>query len=300
MTFSLISMSLLGHSHLNRVHVADNDTLNLLQHFSQETFRNNTVVILFGDHGNRLSRLRQTIWGKLEERLPFMSVTLPPWFNQRHPELVKNLKRNSHVLTSHFDVYETLQHLLSLSNYTKTRPIGKSLFTDIVSLNRSCDEAGVPVHYCPCAQYETVSTNDTMITNVSMEIVNTINEMLTDEEESREVCEEVRLEDIIRARKSSPNEKVQKHGGTYETEKCDRCGVAEDTNFRIRVTTYEIVLSVTPSHGIYEATVEYLHDQHKILVNREISRVNEYGDQPRCIAKELPHLRKFCFCKKKS
>ena len=29
-----------------------------------------------------------------------------------------------------------------------------------------------------------------------------------------------------------------------------------------------------------------------------ISRLDRYGDQPKCVQKEKPHLRKFCFCRR--
>ena len=36
-----------------------------------------TLLLVFSDHGARFSRLRATLQGRLEERLPLMAVVLP-------------------------------------------------------------------------------------------------------------------------------------------------------------------------------------------------------------------------------
>ena len=296
-TFAFLGMSQLGHSYLNRVHIADDDTLNILKYFAQDMFKNNTAIFLFGDHGSRNSDLRITIWGKLEERLPFMSITMPPWFRRKYPKEMGNLRMNSQVLTSHFDVYQTLRHLISFTNYKKSREIGESLFSNIAALNRTCMDAGTPKHFCPCLEFKSIFTNDRLVLNVAETVVRHINEMTNNITKAKQLCMQLGLKDIIRARKVEPNEDMQKHGGTYGNEKCDHCGIILDRKFKIQATQYEVVFSVEPSNGIYEATVEYLYDTKDIRVNSDISRVNRYGDQSNCIARDYPHLRKYCFCK---
>ena len=41
---------------------------------------NNTLLIMMGDHGQRIGKLRYTTQGSLEERLPMMSLTFPETF----------------------------------------------------------------------------------------------------------------------------------------------------------------------------------------------------------------------------
>ena len=62
-------------------------------------------------------------------------------------------------------------------------------------------------------------------------------------------------------------------------------------------TGYQIIFTTKPNDGIYEATVSVSASDGAVKGNPEISRTNTYGDQPKCIAKEYPHARRFCFCK---
>ena len=62
-------------------------------------------------------------------------------------------------------------------------------------------------------------------------------------------------------------------------------------------TRYQIIFITKPNDGKYEATVSVSAGDSVVKVNPEISRINRYRDQPKCIAKEYPHARKFCFCK---
>lgn len=60
----------------------------------------------------RFAEIRNTEQGKLEERLPWFSLTLPPWMSQTHPRAVANLRLNSHRLTTPFDIHATLSSIL--------------------------------------------------------------------------------------------------------------------------------------------------------------------------------------------
>ncbi len=55
----------------------------------------NTLVIVFADHGGRYTAARRTVQGKMEERLPMMSFALPEWFKKKYPKLFRNLEVNA-------------------------------------------------------------------------------------------------------------------------------------------------------------------------------------------------------------
>lgn len=296
-TFAFVALGLLGHGHDNRIHVADNDVLDIIHYLNRRS--SNTAIFLFGDHGSRSASLRETIWGKLEERLPFMSITLPSWFRKKHARMMHNLKTNSHVLTSHFDIYHTLRHMISLNNYTKSRDKkGESLLlTNVARLNRTCAQAGIPLHYCPCTEFKSVLIDDTQVVKVTEEVVNYINKLLSDKTLLGSLCTKLKLKEILRAQVRTPTKEVRTYKGTHETSECDRCGISFQESGKLPLTSYEILLRVEPSQGLYEATVEFLHDTKMIRVNPEISRVNRYGDQPKCVQRKYPGLRKYCFCK---
>ena len=50
---------------------------------------------MFGDHGARFSKVRTTVQGKLEERLPLMSFAFPKLFKENYPHLMRNLNNNA-------------------------------------------------------------------------------------------------------------------------------------------------------------------------------------------------------------
>ena len=66
---------------------------------------------------------------------------------------------------------------------------------------------------------------------------------------------------------------------------------------RYFTTGYQIIFTTKPNDGKYEATFSVSASDGVVKGNPEISRINTYGDQPKCVAKEYPHARRFCFCK---
>jgi leucyl aminopeptidase len=89
----------------------------------------------------------------------FLFAVFPKSFKQKFPLAVRNFKRNSRRLTTHFDVFETLKDLSNLdanvlnSEKLKKRaedlkeraanlPRGISLFLEIPN-ERTCDYAGI-------------------------------------------------------------------------------------------------------------------------------------------------------------
>ena len=136
------------------------------------------MVLLMGDHGLRTSDFRSTHTGKKEERLPMLSITYPSKFDDL-TELVDNLRTNSHLMTSHFDLYSTFQHITTfphLNENVHKHKYGRSLFTDIAKLNRSCGDAGVDNHWCSCLYYEKVdAVKDKLVLPIVQKILDLIN-----------------------------------------------------------------------------------------------------------------------------
>lgn len=133
-------MSYLAHAHPNHLSFADNDLLRLLRTFVKRNYHGNTVIVIFGDHGSRNDEVRNTMQGKLEERLPWLSISVPPWLEEKYPDVTSALEQNQHVISSPFDLHATLHHVLT---YPK-EPEGEktqSLFTKLKH-TRTCSEAG--------------------------------------------------------------------------------------------------------------------------------------------------------------
>ena len=298
--FGVILFSHLSHNHMNRISVADEDVLSFYNFLSDNKFNNDTVVILFGDHGMRISGFRKTLQGKLEERLPFMSITVPSWFHNRYPNEVQNIKENSERLTSHFDIYSTIKHLVHFPNSESTScKYGKSLFTKFG--HRTCAQVGVPSHWCPCLTYEPVNVTDKAALEVVEKMIESINNLNAKYPDAKRKCSILSLNKILKASRRVPNKDVQHFVSTEKNKKCDSCKAKLDLSSKFKSYIYEIIFSVHPSQGEYEATADCMKKDdgsNVIRVKPGMSRVNEYGDQPKCIMRELPHLRRFCYCVK--
>ena len=294
--FSLISE--LTHNDINPIGYADEDLKIFLQTLEQESFLNNTLFIIFGDHGIRFSGLRKTIQGKLEERFPFMSITLPKWFPVKYPDLYNNLVHNSRVLTSPFDVYATLRHILSYPQYPSGIETGQSLFSRIDERNRTCANAGVPDHYCPCLNLEAASVDEPVVKESAAFVVKYINSQTSGSEELLKLCQRLELKEIKSAFREMPNDAVQRFVETKHSadDGCDNCEAVlgeKSENTLDKDTLYQIQFITSPNEGFYEATVRMKKGVPSL---KDISRIDAYKDQPYCIEASFPLLAKYCYC----
>lgn len=295
--FSLLAMDLC-HDDQSALGYADEDLKSFIKKFDEESFSTNTLLIIFGDHGARFAAQRKTIQGKLEERLPFLSLTFPKWFKEKYPDLYINLIHNSKVLTTPFDVYATLRHILSYPSYPSGITTGQSLFNRIDKENRTCENAGVEEHWCPCLNFEEISTDDPLIEKSAELIISHINNLMFQKHSGLgKLCHELVLKEITHAYRDMPSGKLQFLKKTHRDEKCDSCGLSygdKSVNTLAKNTMYHLQLATSPNDAFYEATVKMKGGEPSLI--GDISRINAYGDQPHCIMDRVPLLRKYCYC----
>ena len=294
--FSLSIISAMIHDNLSKLSSMDEELLNFIESMKAKGYFEDTIFILFGDHGARFAGFRETMTGKLEERLPFLSITLPKELLEKHPEIKKAMNHNTKVLTSFFDIHATLHHLLLYPALPEVN-IGHSLFNRIDPETRTCEAAGIKEHWCPCLQFAPKNTTDKVILSVANAVVDYINVNITGRiPQAKSMCSVLKLSHITRAGQRIPNERVRKFKQTAQNSKCIECDIILDKNDKSldSVTSYEIVLSTTPGNGVFEASVTV--NNNRVIVNPEISRLNRYGTQPKCIQKQYPLLRKYCYC----
>lgn len=267
------------------------DFLELLQWLRSKGHLNNTLLIVMGDHGLRYGQIRESVQGKLEERLPLYTMIFPPWFKSRYHELDRMLKTNTNRLTSWFDVYATLRHMLSYPARPSDLKHGQSLFIEVPK-SRTCSDAGVPDHFCPCLEWSAVNAEHRHVKNSALATVDYINNLNHEMNKSRELCKVLSLKEIKYAMLERPNKRVLEFsevGWDWKTK--FRTNLK---NIEAHVCRYQVQFVTSPSDAIYEATVRFVRG--KFMVSTGVSRVNQYSNQPDCIASEFPHLRKFCFC----
>ncbi|EDO44909.1 predicted protein, partial [Nematostella vectensis] len=297
--FAFLLFSALVHDNLNTLGYGDEDTYFLLKRMEKDFFLDETIVIIFGDHGHRFGPFRKTLQGKLEERLPHMSITFPKSFPLKYPHLYENIKRNSNYLTTPFDMYATLQHILTYPFPPAGIKTGQSLFQPIEPLNRTCKSAGVEDHWCTCLDFEKVSTKSELVKSIAIFAVGHINKLLDFDARVKRLCRKLTLGEIKVALREMPNEKLQKFKMSYQDHHCDSCGAmfgekAKDTMYRDAL--YQIHFVTFPNNGFYEASVK-LEEGKPLKVVGDISRVDRFGTQPDCIKDTYVHLIKYCYCK---
>ena len=295
--FSIMVLAEITHDDQNALGYVDNDLKRMLQTFEEESFLKNTLLIIFGDHGARFSAHRKTFQGKLEERLPFMSITAPKWFAEKHPDLYNNLIHNSKVLTTPFDVYATLRHILSYPSYPSGITTGQSLFSKIDRENRTCENAGVEEHWCPCLNLEEISTDEPLINKSAEFVVNSMNDLMFKKSKLQKLCHKLVLKEITSAFRDMPSGKMQFFQKTHRDDECDSCGLTygkKSVNTLAKDALYQLQLATSPNEGFYEATVKMKKGIPSLA--GDISRIDTYKDQPYCVADKYPLLRKYCYC----
>ena len=256
-------------------------------------YLNDTLLIVLGDHGWRFGDFRQTVQGKLEERLPLFTMTFPKWFKHQYPAVAKNLEVNTKRLTSWFDLYATFNQLLEYPNKSRKQQHGVSLLTKIPA-ERSCKDAKIPQHWCPCLLWSMVDNQHDHIQQAAITAIDHINDLVFQETLGAERCLELSFQKIIRAEVETPTTQVLRFS------KSGRDGYEpEYSNAKIKpakdLCSYQVTFVTLPNQGVYEASVHFVYG--RFLVKGSISRINKYGDQPKCIADLLPSLRKYCYCK---
>lgn len=282
----------LSHDDINNVQMADNDIAEFLQNLNESGHLNNTVLIVMADHGHRFASIRNTIQGKLEERLPFFSITLPPWFKNKHPNLYNNLKSNAKKLCTPFDIHATLENILNIKSHTNVRFNRSISLFDSIPSERTCSEAFIEPHWCACLTWNNVNTSSSITPLIVNTVLSTLNNYTSN---FRNLCDIWTMKNVRWLSKLVPNKSLVK----FKQNK-DRDGFLGDftSNTVVNTEIYQINLELNPESALFEASVTHnLKDNTFKLKMSDISRINMYGKQARCIENTHPFLRKYCHCK---
>ena len=245
----------------------------MYEFFKEKSRVENTILILFSDHGARWGghSFRNTKQGRLEEYNPFYSIILPPEFKYKYKDLYDNMKTNTEVLTSHFDIHWTLKHSLSYPKIEKNPNYGQSLFTKIDPKKRTCAQTGIPSKYCFCMKTEKISATTELAKNIAQKAVDYFNSKIAAFAESKELCAVLTLKRIIDLE--------------YATDTANNEGV------------FYVMFQVAPSNGTYDVRVKKDLIKQTLHVDPEVSRTSLYKNQPACIQLKYPKLAPFCYCK---
>ncbi|XP_050081796.1 uncharacterized protein LOC126569042 [Anopheles aquasalis] len=281
--FSLLWGVGMTHDFFNNPSLIDGDYRRLLEFMADEPgYLNRTVLILMSDHGIRWGSFRNTYQGMMEERQPFLTFVLPPWFQARYPTAYRNLRQNRLRLTTHFDLYETLKDIVSPSPSLETSairdravelieskptPRGISLFLP-VPVTRSCEDAGIAAHWCTCHDHKTLAKNEPQVIQAARFALDRVNHLLLEYPQ----CSVLHLNSIEDASVGmSPENITAKH---------------KFSDISVRFVT-------KPGEGEFEATVRIDSNNNSFLTGT-VSRTNLYGKQSYCV--DDYRLKLYCFC----
>jgi len=246
------------------------------------------------DHGSRLNKgIRSTKQGKLEDRLPMLYVAMPSWFKDEYPVAWANLNSNSERLVSAFDVHETFRDFIYLDNLKPKESVNisaksssknfssslrqpSSLFQQL-SPNRTCAEAGIPMHWCVCFEKTSISLESEDAKAGATFVVGHINQMLQDHYK----CSNFSLSMITEAFEVKREEIVWR-----DSNHSSLVGMKNDM---IRILTIEF--ETTPGDAKFEATVIKVGDEWGIT--EKPARINSYEGQSDCVEQEY---KPFCYC----
>lgn len=270
-----VSMS---HDYLTYPMAMDDSYKNFFEKLDSYNYLDNTVLILLSDHGIRWGAIRLTKQGRLEERLPFVHILLPPSFQENYNLAYNNLKQNSKRLTTPFDMYATLSDLINLeeisnekikqrtkSSYTENRSI--SLFLPIPK-NRTCKSAEIDDHWCTCHKGIKLSTKSFEARNAAEQLVKHLNKYL---EEYRQ-CAVLSLAEVLEVTEMMAGKPRKDEIGWRE---------------------FMVVVRTTPGDGVFEGTLQHRND--KWTLAGTTSRLNLYGDQSHCV--HHYQLKLYCYCR---
>ncbi|KAI3380515.1 hypothetical protein SNEBB_011113 [Seison nebaliae] len=195
------------HDRVLNAHFIDKTLLNVLKKVNKKLYLENTLLMLYGDHGSRLDAFIWSYEGTIEMGKAFIMIRLPDRFQREFEEETKNFKKNTDRLVNVFDVHKSFLHLLR--NQTRTtekdsfldphkrlyrkgisasqpqlinktlseilnsyslRPMenrGLNFFRDEIKWNRSCNEATLTSIFCSCNYYTINAKNVNANTNVT-------------------------------------------------------------------------------------------------------------------------------------
>lgn len=262
--FAMGYTSTLTHDGFNDAGYADYP----LERFLRTVFgdgMNRTALFLISDHGLQFADdlIMDPYSWQLEERLPFAHIVMPEWYLKlRNGSVGANLLTNRRRLTSPFDIHETLLDILG--EYSDSS-FGISLFKE-VPLERTCEQAGIPLHYCACHTYEPISLDDTHVQKTAESVIQYINRLTRP---LRSKCESVELVDVENAEKRVSDS--------------------------VSMLFFRVTVRTGPNDGLFESTVRYRADDGTYdVVDGGVNRVNRYANQSSCIQERK--LFPFCFC----
>ncbi|CAJ0929555.1 unnamed protein product, partial [Mesorhabditis belari] len=289
----------MSHDYLNAIGRTDHSFARFLEKNSE--VMQDSIIAVFSDHGHRYDKIRETVVGRLEARLPFLSFRIPLSIKQKYPNIAKSLAVNSQRMTTQFDLYDTLMKVVE-GTYMKKEPYqpGQRTFPlwHPVPLKRTCYEAKVPEDYCPCfTEMEIPPKEAEKPAEAFIKYLNGLfvkfdreEELRWDEERKsgrefkKYTCQRLQLDSISFASVRLPPSKVIDDPQTGN--ELPKDGI--EIQYRI------VIQADAPSRAQIEGILVKKMGSGQYLPSGEIERNNRYGNTSHCVTDRT--LKKICHC----
>lgn len=217
--------------------------------------------------------------GLLEARLPFFGIWFPEWFYKLHPNIKSNIEYNAHahILTTPFDIYETLKDILEANYNGVQRHFTSRSQSHLYKLptNRTCKTASVPDKWCTCLQKTELDQKGDLAFNVSAFVVNHLNFIL---ENASDLCQKIKLSKILYVQKINFDK------------------IAEGENVTL-LDTFRVGIKTNPFNATFEAIVRANSTNGKFIsyVDGDIIRTSYLAGLSDCVNNNTKIVR-YCPC----
>jgi len=286
--FSFNFLKYYTHNYLSVPRGFDLKFKQMLNEFENNGQLKKTMLLIMGDHGNRLtSYFTDTNYGEIEHRNPFLSIRLPEslWSSF----YFKNMFENQNKLVTPFDLYKTLKQFFYLNkngfylgnecrkNFQNGNDNIRSLrgisLLERIPNNRTCFDSMVPSTYCNCNKVYSNIKNDeffrktnSTLNSSSLILLNHINNRTSS---YREICSVYEMNRVISVRRVVSDNKIEH---------------------------FEFKIMLNPNRAIFKGNLILRNKM--LFVYGDIKRLSLYRNESSCMADYALHG--FCLCSKKS
>uniref|UniRef100_A0A1I8AJ70 CST complex subunit CTC1 n=1 Tax=Steinernema glaseri TaxID=37863 RepID=A0A1I8AJ70_9BILA len=177
-------------------------------------------------------------------------------------------------LTSFWDLHATLLSILGKEPPYNSHN-GHSLLKELPE-NRNCQSADIPEEQCVCQREISANISDPKVVQAAEKLLGHINAQLPPQ------CAQLRTSSIKHAQMIIPNKKIALGRSSF-------FGGSGSVYVDYRVT-----LEASPSGAVFEGILRNALEEGSFVVVGDISRINKYGNQSRCVNTQT--LKKFCYC----
>ncbi|CAP28993.2 Protein CBG09618 [Caenorhabditis briggsae] len=283
----------MSHGFLNLIGRTDDDFEEFFK--KNEKRLEDSVVIVFSDHGHRYDKIRETVIGRIESRMPFHSIKIPDAVTKKYPFIIQNLIANSKLMTTQFDVNDSLRKIASGrigETITRTDLKRSYSYFDPFPKRTGCFEAGIPSDFCPC--FSEIEIPKTEALEAAGELMIIVNELLENTEQTEE------YEQDSKELKEYMCTPMEFNNIEYSSVRLPMLSVVNDiksvdTPLQSFSLQYHIVVRAKPpSNALIESTLEHNLKTDTWSSLGEIERNNKYGNTSFCVNDRI--LKKICHC----